>query len=240
MFLKLALIFAITCGWLAAANVLIVADEIPAMEVLAKELKARVAVDSTIVKQDALPADLSRYADVIVYIHQSLDEPAEKAFIQYAQQGGRLILLHHSISSGKRKNKEWFPFLKIELPDNAYADGGYKYFDPADFDVINLAPNHYITSNKVTYSEKVNGSEAFRVTGTEIYLNHVFTGPRTTLLGIRYVDKATGKTYQQLSAGWYRPAAKGMVMYFMVGHNTSDFENPVYAQILANAVSFRP
>jgi hypothetical protein len=226
----------------AATDVLMVADEIPAMEVLSKQLKSRIGCSSTITKQDQMPPDLAVYPAVMVYIHQAIGEPAEKAFIAYAKGGGRLFLLHHTISSGKRKNTEWFPFLDIALPDKPYAEGGYKYFDPADFDVVNLAPGHYITSNEVTFPEKVafEGKQvpAFPVTHTEVYLNHVFSGPRTTLLGIKYTDKTTGKVYEQPTAGWYRPAGKGMVMYFMVGHNASDFDNPIYAQILANAVTF--
>jgi hypothetical protein len=179
---------------------------------------------------------------VIVYIHRNIAEGPEHAFVEYAKNGGRLILLHHSISSGKRPNKEWFPFLNIELPNKPYAEGGYKYFDPVDFDVVNLAPGHFITTHGVTYPEKLQfeGAEcpAFPVAQTEVYLNHVFSGPRTTLLGIKFTDKATGKVYQQPTAGWYRPAGKGTVMYFMVGHNASDFDSPVYAQILANAVKF--
>ena len=55
---------------------------------------------------------------------------------------------------------------------------------------------------------------------------------------IKYTDKTTGKVYEQPTAGWYRPADKGMVFYFMVGHKATDYDNPVYAQILANAVTF--
>jgi hypothetical protein len=227
---------------MAATDVLMVADEIPAMEVLAKQLKTRIGKTSEITTQDKMPADLSVYPVVMVYIHQSIGEPAEKALITYAKGGGKLFLLHHSISSGKRKNQEWFPFLNIELPDKPYAEGGYKYFDPADFDVVNLAPGNYITTHDVKFPTKAmyEGKErpAFAVSDTEVYLNHVFTGPRTTLLGIRYTDKTTGKVYEQPTAGWYRPAEKGMVFYFMVGHKASDWDIPVYAQIVANAVAF--
>jgi Trehalose utilisation len=231
---RLLIILLMCMPAMPAVNVLMVADETPAMEVLAKQFKARIGVSAKIVKQDQVPSELSGYPAVLVYIHKDITEAAEKAFIAYANGGGKLILLHHSISSGKRKNQFWFPFLNISLPDKPYADGGYKYFDPADFDVVNLAPDHYITSHEVTYPTP----GQFPVRDTEVYLNHVFTGPRTTLLGIRYTDRNTGKVYEQPSAGWYRPAEKGTVMYFMVGHNASDFDNPVYAQILANAVTF--
>jgi type 1 glutamine amidotransferase len=41
-------------------------------------------------------------------------------------------------------------------------------------------------------------------------------------------------------AGWYKPAGKGWVMYFMAGHSVRDLENPAYAQILVNAVAYQP
>src|SRR3954462_5428827 len=104
--------------------VLIVADEIPAMEVLAKQLDARVHAVATIVKPDAVPAALTSFKAVLVYIHRDLPEPAEKAFVGYAENGGHLILLHHSISSGKRKNATWFPALGIALPTGDFEAGG--------------------------------------------------------------------------------------------------------------------
>jgi hypothetical protein len=243
MLSKIALLVVAACvPVLAGTDVLMVADELPAMEVLSKQLKTRIGVSSTITTQDKMPEDLSAYRAVMVYIHKSIGAPAEEAFIRYAQDGGKLFLLHHSISSGKRENKLWFPFLDISLPNKPYAEGGYKYFDPADFDVVNLAPGNFITTHDVTFPDKVmfEGKEtpSFAVKETEVYLNHVFSGPRTTLLGIKYTDKTTGKVYEQPTAGWYRPAGKGMVFYFMVGHKASDYDNPVYAQILANAVTF--
>lgn len=230
-----------------AADILMVADELPAMEVLAKQLKTRIGSTAEITTQDKMPTNLSVYPVVMVYIHRDIVEAAEKAFIEYAKGGGKLILLHHSISSGKRKNAMWFPFLNISLPTSDFAAGGYKYFDPATFQVVNLAPKHFITKNKVKYDEKVAFESAgfpskeypgFTLEDTEIYLNHVFTGPRTFLLGAKYVEKTSGRVYMQPTAGWYRRAEKGSVMYFMAGHKASDFDIPVYAQILANAVKF--
>ena len=61
---------------MAATDVLMVADEIPAMEVLAKQLKTRIGKTSEITTQDKMPADLSVYPVVMVYIHQSIGEPA--------------------------------------------------------------------------------------------------------------------------------------------------------------------
>ncbi len=231
------LLFCLIAAPAVAADILMVADEIPAMQTLTKQLQTRIGASTEITTQDKLPPDLSVYPVVMVYIHRDLAQPAEQAFIAYARNGGKLMLLHHSISSGKRKNQFWFPFLGITLPAGDFAAGGYKYFDPATFQVVNLAPDHFITTNKVSWPETTlfdnYQTPAFTLTNTEVYLNHVFSGLRTTLMGIKY------ESYMQPTAGWYRPAGKGSVMYFMPGHNASDFDNPTYAQILANAVQFQ-
>ena len=219
-----------------AAEALIVCDEIPAMQVLAAQLEKRVHVTSEIVTQDHLPASLKPYPSVLVYIHKDIAEASETAFIDYAKAGGKLILLHHSISSGKRKNKSWLPFLGVELPDKPFAEGGYKYFAPVTFEVVNLAPGNPVTTRSVDYP--AHEPDRIRFSDTEVYLNHVLTGPRTILLGLQYMEAKSGKLYSQGIAGWYRPAGRGGVYYFMAGHRAEDFQNPAYAQIIANAVAF--
>ena len=228
------------CAPLVAADVLIVADEIPAMEVLAKRLQSGAGAASTIVKQEAIPADVSRFAALVVYLHRDIGAPAEKVFIDYAKRGGKLVLLHHSISSGKRKNREWLPFLGGELPLGDVSRGGYKWIEPATIQVVNLAPHHPITTHEVRYPEKIAYRDGkplpgFTLAGSEVYLNHVYTTPKTPLLGLKYSD-AAGKVYMQDTAGWIEKTEKGSVIYFMPGHAVSDFENPAYSQIITNAV----
>ena len=225
---------------LLAADVLIVADEIPAMEVLARRLQTGAAAAATIVGQDAIPADVSRYAALIVYIHRDIGPAAEKVFLDYARRGGKLILLHHSISSGKRRNREWLPFLGVSLPPGDVSQGGYKWIEPATIQLVNLAPHHPVTTRDIRYPEKIayrDGKElpGFTLTGSEVYLNHVYTTPKTPLLGLKYVD-AAGKVYMQDTAGWIQKTEKGSVVYFMPGHAVADFENPVYSRIVINAV----
>ncbi len=84
----------------AGQNVLIVADEFPAMKTLAAKLERGAKAKCTLVEQTAIPADLKPFSTLIVYIHKNIGEPAEKRFIEFAESGGKLILLHHSISSG--------------------------------------------------------------------------------------------------------------------------------------------
>src|SRR6476659_3058491 len=111
MFKALGVFLILLLSWSAVtAEVLIVADEFPAMEVVRQRLQGEEKVASRLVEQSALPAHLSDFQAVVVYIHKGLAASAERAFINYAEAGGRLVLLHHSISSGKRQNQDWFKF----------------------------------------------------------------------------------------------------------------------------------
>lgn len=234
-----------------AENVLIVADEFPAMQTLAARLQAGAGVASDLVRQEVIPAGIQRRPAVIVYIHQGIGEPAETAFIDYARAGGKLILLHHSISSGKRPNRYWFPFLGIQLPQGDISQGGYQYYEDIEMEFVNLAPQHYVTTRQVPYDRQVlyrssdsGGPEkpypGFELRDTEVYLNHVFASPKHVLLGVKTRDPKTGKLYMQDRAGWYERAGKGWVFYFMAGHSAKDFDHPAYGQIVVNAFTWKP
>jgi hypothetical protein len=239
----------VTLSLSASAEVLIVADEFPAMEVVAAKLKAEEQIDSKIISQKDLPGSLSAYQAVLVYIHRDLSEKAEDAFIDYAKQGGRLVVLHHSISSGKRKNPHWFPFLGVSLPEGDLSQGGYKWITSVTIQIVELNHNHFITTNKVVYPQSIqyattnaaahNGMLPGFTRESEVYLNHVHTEPHTLLLGIKYTDANSGKTYMQDTAGWLKPADKGWVVYLMPGHTKQDFEDPAYSRIVVNAVTWK-
>jgi hypothetical protein len=223
-----------------------VADEFPAMEVLAKRLRTEGKVESRMTDQARMPKALQEFTAVIVYIHKELAPVAEHAFIDYAEAGGRLVLLHHSISSGKRVNKDWFRFLGIELPQGPVEQGGYKWTEDVTVQWLNEATHSFVMTNHVTYPEVLKGEPAsgavraypaFTLEGTEVYLNHRLSGPRAALMGLRYTDAAAGRTWVQHTAGWSRPAGKGIVFYFMPGHTARDFENLVYGRIIVNAIT---
>ena len=114
----------ISTSLFAANQVLIVPDEFPAMEHVAAKLKSEENISSKLVWQTNLPPDLSPFPAVIVYIHEDLKPMAEKAFIN-TQAGGKPIT-SSLISSGKRKNKDWFNFLGI-LSEEIRDAGGYKW-----------------------------------------------------------------------------------------------------------------
>jgi hypothetical protein len=241
------------CGWTvsasAAREVLIVADEFPAMELLARSLKANEGLTSQIVAQTNLPPDLTPFHAVIVYIHLELFPATERALIRYTENGGRLVALHHSISSGKRKNRDWFRFLGVELPEGAVEAGGYKWIEPATLSLVQLAPAHFITTNRVTWPEQIQfgatGSEKTQalpgvtLPESEVYLNHRLTRAHQRLLGFRYTD-AKGRVWMQEHAGWIAAAGKGWIVYLLPGHSARDFENSAYARLVANAVIWSP
>jgi type 1 glutamine amidotransferase len=230
-----------------AQGVLIVADEFHAMQVLAANLEKDSGVQTRIIGQTEIPPSMASYRAVMVYLHGELSSAAEHKLIQYANDGGDLIVLHHTISSRKRENKDWFNFLHIELPSRPFADGGYAYFDPVTYQVVNLAEGSPLMKGvtfdaTVACTDPATGKEqkvpGTTFTDTEVYVNHVLSAPRTLLLVIKYTDPKTNKVYIQGTAGWQLPTGKGVVFYFMMGHRTEDFENPSYRRLLHNAVEY--
>jgi len=250
---RLLAIFSVSIALLSRVvhgEVLMVADEFPAMESLAAGLRSEEHIESKIISQTNLPRDLHVFSAVVVYIHGALSESAEAAFIDYATTGGKLVLLHHSISSAKKKNAHWFRFLGVELPGAELAKGGYKWIEGVTFELVNLNKNHFIMTNQVAYPEQfayaTSDSTAndrlpgFRLQHTEVYLNHVHTEPRTLLMGLKYEDEKTGRTWMQDRAGWIKTAGKGQVIYLMPGHARQDFEDPAYRRIVLNALIYKP
>lgn len=230
----------------AAERVLIVADEFPAMRLLATNLYRAEGISSDLVAQDQLPPDLTGFRAVVVYIHLRLTAPAEAALVRYALNGGRLVALHHSISSGKRTNEAWFAFLGVDLPPRPVDQDGYKWIEPATLELVNLAPRHFITTHQVPWPgmtdytrEGGTGPQrqpAFTLTNSEVYLNHCLLGPRTILLGFKYRDPATGRTWMQDRAGWFRPVGRGWLVYLQPGHSESDFAHPTFSRLVINSI----
>jgi hypothetical protein len=245
--LPLLLIFAFFSAAVAESKVLIVADEFPAMEILARALESGggdQGFQCSIVGQEKMPEALEPFYAVIVYIHLELRPGPEQSFIRYARQGGRLILLHHSISSGKRKNRDWFDFLGVELPLSDVQDGGYQWREGVPLQIYRSG-EHFITSHLIDWPENTTNRAgetrpAVTLEDSEVYLNHVLHGPRTRLLGLSYPHPETGKTYIQETAGWYQRTGRGWLFYFMPGHSEKEFKSPVYRQILVNTLLWKP
>ena len=231
-----------SCRLMAASDVLIVADEFPQMKLFANMLERRAKTHCITVEQSNMPPDLSQYRTVVVFIHRVMQEATEKKLIEYANAGGKLLILHHSISQAKGKNRFYFDFLGMKLPGGDLSQGGYKWIEGVKLSIVNLAPDSYITTHNIKYPEQINYNQrqhpGFTLDNTEVYLNHTFIDgeDKKVLLGFKYQDADTGRVYMQDRAGWLKKAGKGWIIYFMPGHESDDFENPCYQQLLLNAL----
>ncbi len=267
--LSAVIVVAAIFTWLGAGpgphDVLIIQDEMPQIEVLSAFLEERGGKEVEVVEQDELPDDLSRYQAVLLFIHGDLEETTEKAAIEYTETGGRLVVLHHSISSGKAANTYYFDFLGMRLDHPAQSSKavepgegyGWRHTetngDMVTLTIVNLNPQHYITSHEVDWGAAIpytvsdHPSEestypSIALENSEVYLNHKFTDGRekTVLMGLKYFDDRVGKTFMQDRAGWVKRKGDGEIVYLMPGHSASDYENPNVAQMVLNAVEWQP
>ena len=233
-------------------GVLIIQDERPQMDVLAKFLTEKGKLPATVVDQQSLPKQLSAYKAVIVFIHRELHEQTEHAIINYTKAGGRLICLHHSISSKKAENKFYFDFLGMQLNKGPMENGGYAW-KASRWTLVNLNKKHYITNHNIKWNQQVTYSSSDQPAveksypgidlkeDSEVFINHRFTDGRekTVLCGLIYTDKATGKTYMQDRGVWIKQQDNGTVVYLMPGHCKSDYENKNIARMVLNAVNWQ-
>ncbi len=261
-----SLLFTVTCAIplthaAPGDKVLIVQDEMPSLVPLTAFLQDKGKLDVTTVDQKAFPQDLSGYTSVIAYIHGKLEEPVEVAVIDYTRKGGRYIALHHSISSGKGKNKYYFDFLGIQLDNptqsrNPVEPGkGYGWVEGENITLtlVNLNPNHYITNHDVNWPDTIsytssdspaieNNYPSISLPDSEVYMNHKFTDGRekTVLCGLRFLDSRNNQLFMQDRAVWLKPCEKGHIIYIMPGHKPTDYKNPNIAQIILNATQWKP
>lgn len=249
------LIVVLTCGVSGPARhqgVLVIQDERPQMDVLAKFLAGKGKLPVTIVEQKALPKQLSAYKAIIVFIHGQLYEQTERAIIDYTKAGGRLICLHHSISSRKAENKFYFDFLGMQLYKGPMEEGGYAW-KASRWTLVNLNPKHYITNHNIKWEEQVTYTSSDQPSvektfpginlkdDSEVFINHRFTDGRekTVLCGLIYTDKTNGKTYMQDRGVWIKSQGKGSIVYLMPGHCVSDYQNENVAQMILNAINWQ-
>jgi hypothetical protein len=235
------------------SEVLIVQGELPQMKVLAEYLREDGQLDVTIADHKQLPEDLTSYKAILVYTKGTLEEEAEIALIDYTKNGGRFIGLHHAISGAKLENTYYFDFLGIQIDSGLVEDGGFGFKHDITLALINLYPDHYITSHNVHWGERTAytssdspGAErilpAFSLHGTEVFINHRFTDGRekTVLCGFKYYDESAKRLYMQDRAAWVKKCGQGEIVYFMPGHVSSDYENRNHVQMILNAIHWKP
>ena len=240
-------------------KVLIVMDERPQMEILARYFQEHGNIESEMVDQKALPENWSGYTAVVGYIHGRLEEKTELKIIDYTRSGGRLVCLHHMISSGKLKNKYYFDFLGVRMAgieqsrQPADPGGHYAWRERIGQAIVNINPRHYITSHSVQWPEKTvfssSGGNAAKkqypsltLEDSEVYMNVPFTDgkEKVLLLGYQYLDDRNRVQHQEATAGWVKTSGKGRIVYIQMGHTAHEYQNQAVAQMVLNAVTWRP
>ena len=240
-------------------KILIIQDELPQLVVLTQFLTDQGNLDVQIVDQTHQLPELSKYRAVLIYIHKKLEVSVEKAIIDYTKKGGRLVVLHHSISSGKAKNEFYFDFLGIHLDNPEKAKEpvdpgeGYGWVDPGTFSLVNLHSSHYISNHNVTWGERIPYTPSdspssvglypsISLDSSEVYMNHKFIDGRekTVLCGLKFYDPRNGKLFMQDRALWIKKQGKGEVIYFMPGHTRNDYANIQISQIVLNSIEWKP
>lgn len=233
-------------------ELLIVADEPEPMRVLIGNLQAK-GCSVAYTDQPELADNLKKYDGVIMYIHDTMNTRTESILVDYTRNGGRLIILHHGIASARMKNPLWQQMTGVYLELNRSKPRRWKVLHNMTYNMVNLNPEHYITSNNVTYPKSIeyeSGDYPSRVRtynmlefhDTEIFLNQQFTDGRskTILYGLQCRHPEDKTLIRQDRAGWFKSWGRGWIFYFQPGHTVEDFQNAAYCQIIHNCLTWKP
>ena len=232
-------------------KVLIVADQSAPMGILSTQLSD--SYPCTYVAQDKLQEDISNYTAVFMYIHDKMTARTEQILINYTEKGGKLVILHHGIASARVNNPDWLKMTGIYISPRNDKKYPWKVIPETSHFMVNLNPDHFITSHKVVYDCEIlyKSSDqpsmpvkmkALEFKNTEVFLNQHFTDGRekTLLFGFYCKDPKTGKEYHQDRCGWYKKWKKGWIFYYQPGHAPTDFQHPSYIQIIKNTLQWNP
>jgi hypothetical protein len=187
---------------------------------------------------------------IFMYIHNEFDPEVENFLISYAEAGGRLIVLHHGMASGKMRSARWPEFLGVRILPRDHPEHPWKVLR-GNYLLVKLDPLHWVVNHKVEFPKTVSYTPsdtpsaaqqlpAIELPDTELFHDQLFTDGRrkTVLLGMK--GEIDGQVVMQDRGGWLMPAGKGWVFHFQPGHFARDFTDPNYARILANAVEWKP
>lgn len=238
------------------STALLVTDDKDQLQTLTALLKEN-GYEVTLRPQKQIGAPISGYDVVFVCVRRSLLDKAETELVNYAKGGGRLVVLYDGLNPAKRQNKKWLDLLGIKLYPREDKKYSRPISDPTRVRMVNLMPEHYITSHKVKYDKTAYTSVdwpdlsgpllAFDLSKTKVYNNIRSTdgSAKVILLGSKSPIaseslKATKKSLMDKNAGWYKRTGRGWAFYFQLGHSEADFRNPNFAQILLNCLAWQP
>ena len=238
----------------AQTKVLFLSDEKGELPVLTELLSENGYAVSEATQET--PPEFTRFDAVIVYVHKPLTEPVETALIDYAQRGGRLLVLHHAIASAKMRNPRWLEFLGIGLSPRNHPRHPWSVSGEVTHTMVNLAPRHWITTHGIDYDRTVEYHsktrpkyrgrfKAFDLPNTEIFHNQRFTDgdAKTILFGYLLEVKAAAALPANVppceeTSGWLKRTGRGMVLYLQASHAAHDFKNKRFARVILNCLEY--
>ena len=237
-------------------NVLILADKSDEMPELRQRIQSG-GWTTTQLAQNDWNVSSTGFDAIVVYIHEPIIETVEKALIDYAEQGGRLLVVHHALASAKMQNPRWLEFLGVQLAAKTSPDAPWFVSGDVAFTVVNLAPKHYITSHGVKYDKtiayrsatqrKLDGEfPAFVLENSEIFHNQRNTDADAKIPLLAYcldgsqsADLPANVPAFDEAAGWLKKTGKGWTVYLQPGHAATDFRHPAFGQILLNSLDWK-
>ena len=258
MYFVCLLLFFFNCLFLVnsrSEEILLLCDTPPESQM---SLLENFFVDNNLQTRQLSQADFSKLPSlmnksIIVYVHKPFLAPVEKKLIDFCNDGGRLVVLHHAIASAKMQNQNWLPFCGVGLTKDKTARFPWTVLVNGTFHMVNLWPGHFVTTNKMQYDATVSYAssdqpaekcsfQAFTLPDTELLMNQMFVDGRqkTVLFGYKFIDSVSGKTFMADRAGWFVKKNKGLLFYFVAGHCDADFLNKSFCQVILNSLIFNP
>ena len=131
--------------------------------------------------------------------------------------------------------------------------GHYAWREGIRQTIVNIDPRQYITSHGVKWTESTvfpvpggksgnKSCSSFTLEDSEVYMNVPFTDgkDKAVFLGYKYLDDRNQVLHQEATAGWRKTSGKGRIVYIQMGHSAHEYQNPVVAQMVLNAIIWRP
>lgn len=97
----------------------------------------------------------SNPACVIVYNKNLMGRLNVKAIKKYCAQGGKVITLHHNVSSMMLRRPEWLDFVQVYIKRGDDAEYPWSVIEGGDLYLTNLQPNSEITTEGIEYDAEV-------------------------------------------------------------------------------------
>ncbi|ANU07843.1 ThuA domain-containing protein [Paraurantiacibacter namhicola] len=186
------------------------------------------------------PGHLARF-DIMIFNNVSGDSlsPAQEAALQqWILAGGALVALH---GSGDNSHTDWPWYDKKVIGPEFIGHPADPQFQQAR--VVNLAPKHPvmhgIPADWLLTDEwySFDGTAALEGATPLLGLDENTYSPENLLYGPQQ-DLRMGNDPAQHPIAWARCMGNGRVVYSAIGHDQSNYRDPIYRRFLANAIAW--